>query len=120
MAAARVTAGNEGLQRCALEAMCTYCMMQGESLATKELCPEMSEVMDTIIITVNYIKTRPLKSRHLQNYARKWAHNIRHSCFNVILVGCKRKRCGSCLQLLRKSNAVFIRKKSSTCWTFSQ
>jgi hypothetical protein len=29
----------------------------------KELCPELSEVMDTVIISVNYIKACPLKSR---------------------------------------------------------
>jgi hypothetical protein len=43
-------------------------MIHRESLATEELCPELSEVMDTMIKNVNYIKTRPLKSRILQNY----------------------------------------------------
>jgi hypothetical protein len=36
-----------------------YCELQ----ATKQLSPELSEVMDTVTKTVNYIKTRPLKSR---------------------------------------------------------
>jgi hypothetical protein len=38
-------------------------MINRESLATKESCLELSEVMDTVIKTVNYINTRPLKSR---------------------------------------------------------
>jgi hypothetical protein len=37
------------------EAMWTHCMIHHESLATKELCPERSEVMNTVIKTVNYI-----------------------------------------------------------------
>jgi hypothetical protein len=63
---ARVLGGNkEGLQALnegsASEAMWTQCMIHRESPVTKELCPERSEVMDTVIETVNYIKTRPLK-----------------------------------------------------------
>jgi hypothetical protein len=38
-------------------------MIHYESPAMKELCPELSEVMDTVITSVNYIKTCPLKSR---------------------------------------------------------
>jgi hypothetical protein len=65
--AARLMAGNkEGLQALsklsAPEAIWTHSMIRRESLATKELCPEPSDVMDTAIKTVNYIKTRPLKS----------------------------------------------------------
>jgi hypothetical protein len=44
-------------------------MVHRELLATKELCAELNEVMDAVIETVNYIKTHPLKNRHLQNYA---------------------------------------------------
>jgi hypothetical protein len=43
--------------------MCTLCVRHRESLVTKELCAELNEVMDTVIRTVNYIKTRSLKSR---------------------------------------------------------
>jgi hypothetical protein len=57
-------------------------MIPYESLVMKELCPELSEVMDTMIRSVNYIKTCPLK-------AAKWGHNISHSCFTVILIGCQ-------------------------------
>jgi hypothetical protein len=38
-------------------------MIHRDFLAVKELCPELSEVMNTVIKTVNYIKTAPLKSR---------------------------------------------------------
>jgi hypothetical protein len=51
------------IKRSAPEAVWTHCVVHRESLAAKELCPELSEVMDTVIRTVNYMKTRPLKSR---------------------------------------------------------
>jgi hypothetical protein len=41
--------------------MWTHCVTHCESLATKELCPELSEVMDAVVKTANYIKTRPSK-----------------------------------------------------------
>jgi hypothetical protein len=41
----------------------THCMTHYESLVMKELYPELSEVMNTVIRSVNYIKTCPLKSR---------------------------------------------------------
>jgi hypothetical protein len=64
MDAPRGMAGNkEGLQalikRPAPGAMWTHCMIHRETLATKELRPELSEVMDTVIRTVHCTKTRP-------------------------------------------------------------
>jgi hypothetical protein len=61
-------AGNkDGLQslikRSAQEAMWTHCMIHRESLATKELCPELSEGMDAVIRTVNYTKICLLNTR---------------------------------------------------------
>jgi hypothetical protein len=60
-------AGNKGLQavikRSAPEAMWTHCVIHREALVAEELCPELSEVIDRAIRTVNYIKIRPLKSR---------------------------------------------------------
>jgi hypothetical protein len=38
-------------------------MIHHESLDMKELCPELTKVMDTAMKTVNYIKTQPLNSR---------------------------------------------------------
>jgi hypothetical protein len=66
-AAVRIMARNGGLQavikRSAPEAMWAHCTIDHESLAMKELCAELNEVMDTVIKTVNYMKTRPLKTR---------------------------------------------------------
>jgi hypothetical protein len=68
MDAARVMAGNKGglqtlIKRSAAEAMWTHCTIHCESLASKELFPELSEVKDTVFKSVNYIKTHVLKSR---------------------------------------------------------
>jgi hypothetical protein len=52
-------AGNKGLyalmEGSAPEAICTHCMTH-QSLATKELCPELSELMDTVTRTLSYIR----------------------------------------------------------------
>jgi hypothetical protein len=66
--AARVMVGNKErlqalIKRSAPEAIRRHCVIRCESLAVKELCPELSEVMDMMIRTANYIKTHPLKSR---------------------------------------------------------
>jgi hypothetical protein len=50
------------IKRSAPEAMWKHCMIHRESLTTEELCREVSEVMGTVIKTVNYTKTRPLRS----------------------------------------------------------
>jgi hypothetical protein len=65
---ARVTAGNTqgphvSIKQSAPEAVWTHCMIHRETLSTKELCPELNEVLNVVIKSVNYIKTRPLKSR---------------------------------------------------------
>jgi hypothetical protein len=83
--------------------------MHCKPLTMKELCQEMSEVMDTVMKTVNYIKTRPLKSRLFAELYKEMGHCISHSCFTVIFVGCKMKCCASCLQFAR-SSIVFTRK----------
>jgi hypothetical protein len=66
--AACIMAGNKGglqalIKRSAPKAMWTHCMIHHESPAMKELCPELSEVMDTVIRSVNYMNTCPLKNR---------------------------------------------------------
>jgi hypothetical protein len=72
-------AGNkEGLQalieRSAQEAMWTHRMIHGDSLAVKELCPELIQVMDVVIKTVNYIRIRPLERRLLAELREEmWA-----------------------------------------------
>jgi hypothetical protein len=67
MDAAGVFAGNKGLQAlikrsAAAAAVWTHCATHRESLDTKALCSELSELMDTVIKTVNYIQARSLKS----------------------------------------------------------
>ncbi|XP_030580905.1 zinc finger BED domain-containing protein 5-like [Archocentrus centrarchus] len=41
----------------------THCIIHREALASRQLSPELSEVMTDIIGVVNFIKTRPLKTR---------------------------------------------------------
>ncbi|XP_062336324.1 zinc finger BED domain-containing protein 5-like [Osmerus eperlanus] len=41
----------------------THCMIHREALASKQLSPELNDVMTDVIATVNYIKTRPVKAR---------------------------------------------------------
>lgn len=41
----------------------THCVIHREALAAKNITPELGVVMDSIIKVVNYIKTRPVKSR---------------------------------------------------------
>jgi Fe-S-cluster-containing hydrogenase component 2 len=60
MDAACVMAGYKGelqalIKRSTPEAMWTHCMIYREAPAMKELCPELSDVMDTVIRSVNYI-----------------------------------------------------------------
>jgi hypothetical protein len=45
------------IKQSAPEAVWTHCMMHRESLAMKELCPELKEVLNVVIKSVNYIKT---------------------------------------------------------------
>ncbi len=40
----------------------THCMIHREALASKQMSPELNDVMTDIIATVNYIKTRPVKA----------------------------------------------------------
>ncbi|KAE8287193.1 Zinc finger BED domain-containing protein 5 Transposon-derived Buster1 transposase-like protein [Larimichthys crocea] len=41
----------------------THCMIHREALASKQLSPDLHDVMTDVITTVNYIKTRPVKAR---------------------------------------------------------
>lgn len=53
---------NARAQALALCAFCTHCIIHREALASRELSPELNDVVKIIVNTVNYIKTRPLKS----------------------------------------------------------
>jgi hypothetical protein len=113
--AAPEMAGNkEGLQAIvkplAPESMWTYFVIHRESLDTKELRPELSEVMDTVIKNLNYIRTRPSKNRIFAGLCEEiWAQyqSLMFYCNSCCLS--REKNFGSCLQLARRSNTVFRR-----------
>ncbi|XP_030298054.1 zinc finger BED domain-containing protein 5-like [Sparus aurata] len=65
---AQAMAGKRGglqalIKRVSPNVQWTHCMIQREALASKQLSPELNDVMTDVIATVNYIKTRPVKSR---------------------------------------------------------
>jgi hypothetical protein len=65
-------------------------MIHCESLAAKEFWPELSGVMDTVIKTVNYMKTYPLKGRlHAELYGEIGAqcHSLLFYCNSHWLSG---------------------------------
>lgn len=45
---------------------CTQCMMHWEALESKEMSPKLKDVMQVIIVTRNYIKTRPVNFSTVQ------------------------------------------------------
>ncbi|KAE8287501.1 Zinc finger MYM-type protein 6 [Larimichthys crocea] len=51
------------IKRVSPNAQWTHCMIHREALASKQLSPELNDVMTHVIATVNYIKTRPVKAR---------------------------------------------------------
>ncbi|XP_063323043.1 zinc finger BED domain-containing protein 5 [Pelmatolapia mariae] len=65
---AQAMAGKRGglqalIKRVSPNVQWTHCMIHREALASKQLSPELSNVMTDVITTVNYIKTRPAKAR---------------------------------------------------------
>jgi hypothetical protein len=88
-------------------------MMHRESLPTKELCPELSEVMDAVIRTVNYMKTRPSKSRLFAELCKEMGdHSISHSCFTVILIDCKEEMLWLIIYNLQAGAALFLEEEN--------
>lgn len=51
------------IQNKAPDALWTHCIIHREALASKYLSPELNQVLECVVNVVNYIKTRPLKSR---------------------------------------------------------
>lgn len=65
---AQAMAGKRGglqalIKRVSPNAQWTHCMIHRKALASKQLSPELNEVMNDVIAAVNYIKTRPVKAR---------------------------------------------------------
>jgi hypothetical protein len=56
-------AGNTDGMQTLIKPSAPHCRIHRESLATEELFPEQSEAVDTVIRSVNFIKTRPLETR---------------------------------------------------------
>jgi hypothetical protein len=71
------------------EAMWTHYMIHRESSSTKELRPELKEVLNVVIKSVNYIKTRPLKSRLFAQICEEMG--AQYFYFTVILIGIQEK-----------------------------
>jgi hypothetical protein len=87
-------AGDKGglkalIKQSALEAMWTHCMTHRESLAREELCPELHEVKDTVIKTVNCINTRPLKSRLFKELCEEMRAQYQSLLFYYNSVACQ-------------------------------
>ncbi|XP_051952836.1 zinc finger BED domain-containing protein 5-like [Xyrauchen texanus] len=51
------------IKRVAPDAHWTHCIIHREALASRQLSPELNEVLTEVISVVNFIKTRPLKAR---------------------------------------------------------
>ncbi len=65
---AQTMAGKRGglqalIKRVAPKALWTHCIIHREALASRQLSPTLNDVLSEVVIVVNYIKTRPLKSR---------------------------------------------------------
>jgi hypothetical protein len=106
--AACVMAGNKGLQALiklsAPEAMWTH-----ESPAVKELCPELSEVMDTVSRFVKYIKTCPLKSRLFAELCKEMGAQYQSLLFYCNSRWLSRGNVVACIYNLRGAAATVFR-----------
>ena len=54
------------VQGVAVTAKWTHCLIQREALASQQLNGELNGVRETVVKTVNFIKSRPLKARFFQ------------------------------------------------------
>jgi hypothetical protein len=115
--AACVMAGNKGglqalIKWLAPEAMWTHCMIHHESPAMKDLCPELSEVMDTVIRSVKYIKTCPLKCRLFAELCKEMGAQ-----YQLLLLYCNsrwlsRGYAVACVYNLRLAAALFLEEEN--------
>jgi hypothetical protein len=94
----------------------THCMIHYESLVMKELCPELSEVMDTVIRSVNSIKTCPLKSRLFAKMCEEMGAQYQSLLFYSNSRWLSRGNAVACVYDFQVAAALFFRRgKSSTC-----
>ena len=67
----------------------THCFLHRENLVTKTIGNELKEVMDQVVQMVNYIKRRPLQSRLLAKFVKKWEKNLKMFYYTQRFVGCQ-------------------------------
>jgi hypothetical protein len=77
----------------------------------KELCPELSEVMDTVIRSVNYIKTCPLKSRLFAELCKKMGAQYQSLLFYINSRWLSRANV-ACVYNLRVAAALFLEEEN--------
>ena len=51
------------IKRVAPDAQWTHCVIHREALASRQLSPDLNEILNEVVSVVNFIKTRPLKAR---------------------------------------------------------
>jgi hypothetical protein len=85
--------------------MWAHSVIHGDSLATMELCPELSEVMDTAISTLKYLGL--LEELCMESGSLYWI------LLFIVLVVCQEEK-WFCLKLVKRDIA-FRTRKSRTC-----
>jgi hypothetical protein len=78
----------------------------------KELCPELSEVMDTVIRSVNYIKTCPLKSRLFAEMCEEMRAQHQSLLFYSNSRWLSRGNAVACVYNLRVEAALFLEEEN--------
>jgi hypothetical protein len=77
----------------------------------KQLCPELSEVLDTVIRSVSYIKTCPLKSRLFAEMCKKMGAQYQSLLFYSNSGWLSKGNAVACVYNLRVAAAHFRRGK---------
>lgn len=73
------------IRRVSPDVQWTHCMIHREALVSKQLSPELNDVMTDVITTVNFIKTWPEFSPHC---VRRWAQTTQFYCSTASPGGC--------------------------------
>jgi hypothetical protein len=79
-------------------------MIHCKSLAIKELCQELTKVMDTVIKTVNYIKAQPVKGTLFVEFGEEMWAQYQSSLFYPNYRWLSKENVVACLQLARRSS----------------
>jgi hypothetical protein len=87
-------------------------MMHREPPAMMELCPELSEVMDTVIRSVNYIKTSPLKNRLFAELRKEMGAQYQSLLFYCNSHWLSRGNVVACVYNLQVAAALFLEEEN--------